>query len=265
MVHLTSSSSTSNSSVEFGGNVVPLSVAAVAEVRRDDESALAADLHAGHALVPALDDSAGAERKGERLAVVHAAVELLALGLAAVGGQPAGVVDRDLVAGLGRGAVADFRVDVFQARIWWSRPCPPACRPPRWTPGRRTPAQVWGPREGQLVVRRVGHQDDAQDAQAHDGDKRNPEKLLHAFFPFGERVEADVSRSCFHTRFAAGMRRPSFKGRRPVAEKSSAARTQADGDDEAADQPARQPPADDGPVVAAERRKPRPSPRRKTK
>src|SRR5207249_7548174 len=63
----------------------------VTECRRDDELALAADLHAGHALVPALDDHAGAELERERLVAVVAAVELLAVA------EPAGVVDLDRV------------------------------------------------------------------------------------------------------------------------------------------------------------------------
>src|SRR3546814_17923154 len=42
----------------------------IAELGRDDQGALAADLHAGDALVPAADHPAGAERKGERLAAV---------------------------------------------------------------------------------------------------------------------------------------------------------------------------------------------------
>jgi hypothetical protein len=42
---------------------------AVAVVRRiNDQRALAADLHAGHAFIPAADDLAGAEREGERFA-----------------------------------------------------------------------------------------------------------------------------------------------------------------------------------------------------
>src|SRR5262245_5112980 len=46
---------------------------AVGEVGGDDELALAADLHAGDALVPALDDLPGAELEGERAAAVEAA------------------------------------------------------------------------------------------------------------------------------------------------------------------------------------------------
>src|SRR6185369_1068759 len=66
---------------------------AVAELGRDGELALAADLHAGHALVPALDDVALAEREHERLAAVLARVELAAL--RTVVEQPAGVVHGD--------------------------------------------------------------------------------------------------------------------------------------------------------------------------
>src|SRR5262245_9814250 len=43
---------------------------AVGELRRDDQLPLAADLHAGDALVPALDDHALAERKAEGLAAI---------------------------------------------------------------------------------------------------------------------------------------------------------------------------------------------------
>src|SRR5687767_167422 len=52
--------------------------AAVAERGRDHEAAQAADLHAGHALLPALDDMAGAKRKREWLVAVTRAVEFLA-------------------------------------------------------------------------------------------------------------------------------------------------------------------------------------------
>src|SRR5690348_1192703 len=51
---------------------------AVAEVRRDDQLAPPADLHALHALVPAGDDLAGAEREAERLPAIPRRVELLA-------------------------------------------------------------------------------------------------------------------------------------------------------------------------------------------
>src|SRR6266568_8312785 len=59
---------------------------AVAELGRDGELALAAHLHALHALVPALDDLAGAELELEGIAAILAGVELLAVG------EPARVV-----------------------------------------------------------------------------------------------------------------------------------------------------------------------------
>src|SRR6185312_17234052 len=62
---------------------------AVAEFRRNGQLAFAADLHAGDALIPTLDDPAGAQLEGERPFAIEAAVELLAVG------QPAGVVDLD--------------------------------------------------------------------------------------------------------------------------------------------------------------------------
>ena len=80
-------------------------LAAVGLARRDHDAAPAADLHAGHALVPALDDLAAAEPEAERVAAVPAGVELLA-------GAPrhADVVDLDLRAGGGLVAVADLDV-----------------------------------------------------------------------------------------------------------------------------------------------------------
>src|SRR6516164_5835489 len=84
---------------------------AVAELRWDDQRALAADLHAGHALVPTGDDLLGAERELEGLTAVERAVEFLALGSILV--EPSGVIHRDLVAGLGGGAVPDLGVGVF--------------------------------------------------------------------------------------------------------------------------------------------------------
>src|SRR5215472_13608631 len=49
---------------------------AVAELWRDDERALAADLHRGDPFVPAGDDLMLAERKLERLPAIERAVEL---------------------------------------------------------------------------------------------------------------------------------------------------------------------------------------------
>src|SRR6266446_6324168 len=81
---------------------------AVAQVRGDDELALAAHLHGGHALVPALDDAALADGEGERLSAVHRAVELLAAL------EPARVMHAHRFARLGPGARALDEVDVLE-------------------------------------------------------------------------------------------------------------------------------------------------------
>ncbi len=60
-------SSTSNTSVAFGGITPPAPLRAVALFRRNHEPTLAADLHALHAFIPALDHLPAAERKAERL------------------------------------------------------------------------------------------------------------------------------------------------------------------------------------------------------
>src|SRR6185369_3924989 len=67
----------------------------VAHVGRDGERALATDLHAGHAFVPAANDLAAAEAEVERLVAIARAVELapLPIGLRLVE-QPSGVVHR---------------------------------------------------------------------------------------------------------------------------------------------------------------------------
>lgn len=65
---------------------------AVGELGGDGELALLAHLHAEQALVPALDDLAGADGEVERIAAVVAGVELVAVG------QGALVVDIDVVA-----------------------------------------------------------------------------------------------------------------------------------------------------------------------
>src|SRR5437867_9189290 len=74
---------------------------AVAQIGRDGELALAADLHSRDALVPAADHLAAPEREDECLAAVLARVELLAVG------GPAGVMHADLLAGVGRVSRAD--------------------------------------------------------------------------------------------------------------------------------------------------------------
>src|SRR5712671_6009833 len=88
---------------------------AIAQVRRNDQRALAADMHGGEAFVPALDDLALAEREGKRLAPVERAVELLAL--LAIDEQPAGVIYRHGLAGLRHGSGARLDVDDAQA-VW---------------------------------------------------------------------------------------------------------------------------------------------------
>src|SRR5688572_15578943 len=50
-----------------GRNHATRAAVAVGEVRRNSEAPLAADLHAGHALIPTRDHLPGAERHGERL------------------------------------------------------------------------------------------------------------------------------------------------------------------------------------------------------
>src|SRR5579862_257144 len=68
---------------------------AITKRRWHDQRALAADLHGGDALVPALDDAALTDRKVERLVAVNRRVEFLALLPVRV--EPAGVVhDRGL-------------------------------------------------------------------------------------------------------------------------------------------------------------------------
>src|SRR5207244_162453 len=70
----------------------------VAEMWRDDEPSRAADLHPGHAFVPALDHLPTAQREFERLVAVPARIEFRA-GLVVLV-QPAGVVDLDALARL---------------------------------------------------------------------------------------------------------------------------------------------------------------------
>src|SRR5262249_35450632 len=88
----------------IGRNDASGAARAVAERGRDGELARAADLHALHALVPALDDVAAAEREYERVAAVLARIELRAVG------EPAGVVDLDALTGGGERSVADYDV-----------------------------------------------------------------------------------------------------------------------------------------------------------
>src|SRR3569623_115473 len=76
----------------------------VGQFRRDGELALAADLHAGHTLVPARDDLAHAELEIERIVAVDAGVEFLAVG------EPASVVHRYVLSGAGGVAAAGDEV-----------------------------------------------------------------------------------------------------------------------------------------------------------
>ena len=62
----------------------------VGEIRRDDELAFAAFLHAGNAFVPALDDLASTEVEHKGFVAVAAGVEFLAIL------ERAGVMDIDL-------------------------------------------------------------------------------------------------------------------------------------------------------------------------
>src|SRR5207245_1301724 len=84
---------------------------AVPEFRRDDKLPLAADLHAGHAFVPAFDDPARAQGERERPAAILAAVEFRPVL------EPTGVVHLEPVAGLGLFALAYLQVFIFQAGL----------------------------------------------------------------------------------------------------------------------------------------------------
>src|SRR5688500_7912896 len=87
---------------------------AIAELGRDDEQALASDLHAGHALVPALDHPAASQGKRERPAPARAVELLSALVLRRRIMQPAGVVHLDGIPGNGFLALADHRIGLHQ-------------------------------------------------------------------------------------------------------------------------------------------------------
>src|ERR1700674_338150 len=81
----------------------------VGQIWRNAQLALASDPHAGDAFVPALDDLARAQHEVKRMAGTNRAVELLAVG------EPAGVIDFDMLSALGDRAGADFDVPVFEA------------------------------------------------------------------------------------------------------------------------------------------------------
>src|SRR6202012_4578114 len=85
----------------------------VAERRRNNQGALAADLHGGNAFVPALNHVALANRKFEWLVAIDRRVELLAFHTALV--EPAGVMHDASLAGLRRSAGTGFDIDDLQS------------------------------------------------------------------------------------------------------------------------------------------------------
>src|SRR5215472_13374693 len=97
-----------------GGDDAAGTARAVAELGRDDQRALAADLHAGDTFVPSLYHLPGAEPEAEWRAAIDRAVEFLAL-VAVRLLQPAGVMHRHVVARRGFGAGADFVVAIDEA------------------------------------------------------------------------------------------------------------------------------------------------------
>src|ERR1019366_427559 len=74
----------------------------------DAQLALAADLHARHPFVPTFDHLTGPEHKFERLPRAHRAVELLSIG------EPARVVDLNLLSALRDGTSPDLDVPIFK-------------------------------------------------------------------------------------------------------------------------------------------------------
>src|SRR5579872_6699251 len=86
---------------------------AVAEFRRNNQGALAANLHRGDALIPAGDHPALSDRKLERIVAIDGGVELLAL--LAILIEPAGVVYDANLSRLRRGAGADLGVDDLES------------------------------------------------------------------------------------------------------------------------------------------------------
>src|SRR5882762_1450223 len=89
---------------------------AVAERRGDDESALAADLHSGDALIPTANHAASPQGEVKRLPAIKAGIELLAG--AAIGIlQPSGVMDADLLSGTGLRSGADDEILEFEAGV----------------------------------------------------------------------------------------------------------------------------------------------------
>ncbi len=93
-----------------------LAVGAVGELIGDEEAALAADVHAVEAGVPAGDDLVLAVGEGEGLAAVDGGVELGAVG------EVAGVVDGVELVRRGELAGADFGVDVVEGEAGGLKP-----------------------------------------------------------------------------------------------------------------------------------------------
>src|SRR6185295_11662493 len=89
---------------------------AIPKCWRNDEGALAADLHRGDAFIPTGDDLLLPDGKLERLTAIDRTVEFLAPGTILV--EPAGVVHDANLAGFGRGARPDFDVRDLKSR--WS-------------------------------------------------------------------------------------------------------------------------------------------------
>src|SRR5690348_4175735 len=71
-------------------NCPPCSPRTVAQIRRDLQPTLAADLHAHNSLIPSLDHVPRAKLEGEWLVAIDRAIELFAIR------QPARVVDADV-------------------------------------------------------------------------------------------------------------------------------------------------------------------------
>src|ERR1019366_6569794 len=91
-----------------GWNDPGITLFSVGQVWRNAELTLAPDFHASYTFVPALDDLAASELELKRFAGPDRAVELLAVG------QPAGVIDFDVLSALGEGAGANLGVPIFQ-------------------------------------------------------------------------------------------------------------------------------------------------------
>src|SRR4029079_6857134 len=95
-----------------GRNDAAGAACAISQRRRNDQGALAADLHRGDPLIPAGDNLLLPDREFERLVAIDRTVELLALLAAFI--EPAGIVHDADLAGLRRRAVADLAVDDLQ-------------------------------------------------------------------------------------------------------------------------------------------------------